>query len=115
MDSINAGNIAVLPKDCLLTIFYNLSPLELAIAGCVSKAWHSLSNDDRLWKALCDKKGWSPFGQPSIGQIAWKEVYKAGRLPIKCAIIRIKQSTQMVYKKGNVLSTSNNFKKLEGV
>ncbi|KAL0067057.1 hypothetical protein AAF712_005841 [Marasmius tenuissimus] len=51
--------VGALPAEISLQIFTYLPCPTLLACGLVSHRWHSLANDQTLWKQLCRSRGWS--------------------------------------------------------
>ncbi|KAF9261189.1 WD40 repeat-like protein [Marasmius fiardii PR-910] len=51
--------VGALPAEISLQIFTYLPCPTLLACGLVSRRWHSLANDQTLWKRLCRSRGWS--------------------------------------------------------
>ncbi|KAJ3892310.1 F-box/WD repeat-containing protein 11 [Lentinula edodes] len=56
--------VGSLPAEVSLQIFSYLPFPALLTSALVCRRWHVLSNDQSLWKELCDVRGWS-WRQPS--------------------------------------------------
>ncbi|KAG7092986.1 hypothetical protein E1B28_009285 [Marasmius oreades] len=51
--------VGALPAEISLQIFTYLPCPTLLACGVVSRRWHSLANDQTLWKRLCRSRGWT--------------------------------------------------------
>ncbi|KIM48683.1 hypothetical protein M413DRAFT_437867 [Hebeloma cylindrosporum] len=64
--------VGSLPMEVSLQIFSYLPFQTLLVCGLVSQRWQALSNDQSLWKTLCQTRGWTwrhtprshPFNSP---------------------------------------------------
>lgn len=54
--------VTFLPKEIVENIFSFLNASELSIAAVCSRQWRDHTNNSKLWKSLCKKKGWTHFG-----------------------------------------------------
>ncbi|XP_062594229.1 F-box only protein 15-like [Saccostrea cucullata] len=54
---IKRGKITIqdIPGEIMMTIFRYLSPQDLMLASQVCKSWHSLANDNTLWRPILKK------------------------------------------------------------
>jgi len=76
-----ADRLSALPDEILLHLFAMLDPLNLCHASTLNKRFHSITEDERLWKALYLRyfsDGSSPpLQSPKVeGLTTWKDVLK---------------------------------------